>query len=132
VVVVVIIVLVVVTLVLVTAVVVVVVITVVVVVVTVAAAMVYCSPNNIQVIKSRRMRWAGNVALKEDRRGAYRSLVGRPEGKRQLGRQRCRWRENIKMDLQDVGWRNMDWTDLAKGRDRWPTLLVAVMNLWVP
>jgi len=58
--------------------------------------------------------------------------VGRPEGKRQLGRQRRRWRDNIKMDLQHVGWRNTDWTDLAKGRDRWLALLDAVMNLWVP
>ena len=59
-------------------------------------------------------------------------LVWRPDGKRQLGRQRHRWRDNTKTDLQDVGWRNMDWTDLAKGRDRWPALLDAVMNLWVP
>jgi hypothetical protein len=77
-------------------------------------------------------RWSENVALKGDRIGAYRSLVGRPEGKRQLGRHRRRWRDKIKIDLQDAGWRNMDWADLAKGRDRWPVLLDAVMNLWVP
>jgi len=54
------------------------------------------------------------------------------EGKRQLGRQRRRWRDNIEMNLRDVGWRNIEWTDLAKGRDRWPAVLDAVMNLWVP
>jgi hypothetical protein len=75
------------------------------------------------------MRWAGLVG---ERRGACCGLVGRPEGKGQLGRLRRRWRDNIKMDLQDVGWGNMDWTDMAKGRDRWPTLLDAIMNLQVP
>jgi hypothetical protein len=61
------------------------------------------SPNIIQVIKSRRMRWAGHVARMRERRGTYRILIGRPEGRRPLGRPRRRWEDNIKMDLQDVG-----------------------------
>jgi len=63
----------------------------------------YCSPNIVREIKSRRMRWAGHVARMEDRRGVSRVLVGKPEGKRPLGRTRRRWEDNIKMDLQEVG-----------------------------
>jgi len=66
----------------------------------------YSSPNIVRVIKSRRMRWAGNVARmgeRERERGVYRVLVGKPEGKRPLWRPRCRWEDNIKMDLQEVG-----------------------------
>ena len=62
----------------------------------------YCSPNNVRVIKSRRMRWAGHVAHIRERRGVYRILVGKPEGRRPLGRLRHRWDDNIKMDLQEV------------------------------
>jgi hypothetical protein len=65
-------------------------------------------------------------------RGAYRILVGRPEGRRPLGRPRCRWEDNIKMDLQEVGWGDMDWIDTTQDRDRWRALVSAVMNLWVP
>jgi hypothetical protein len=68
----------------------------------------YSSPNIIEVIKSRRMRWAGHVACMGDRRSAYRVLVGRPEGRRPLGRCRHRWDDNIKMDLQGVGWGGVD------------------------
>jgi hypothetical protein len=64
----------------------------------------YSPPNIIRVIKSRRMRWAGHVARIGERRGAYRILVGRPEGRRPLGRPRFRWEDNIKMDLEEVGW----------------------------
>jgi hypothetical protein len=64
----------------------------------------YSSPNIIRVIKSRRMRWPGHVARMGEKRGAYGILVGRPEGRRQLGRPRRRWEDNIKMDLQEVGW----------------------------
>jgi hypothetical protein len=71
----------------------------------------YSSPNIIRVIKSRRMRWAGHVARMGEKRGAYRNLVGRPEGRRPLGRRRRRWEDNIKMDLE-VGW-GMDWIELA-------------------
>jgi hypothetical protein len=65
-------------------------------------------------------------------RGAYRVLVGRPEGRRPLGRPRHRWEDNIKMDLQEVGWRGMDWINMAQDRDRWRTVVSAVMNLRVP
>jgi hypothetical protein len=71
----------------------------------------YSSPNIIQVIKSRRMRWARHVACIGEKRGAYKILVGRPEGRRPLGRPRSRWVDNIKMDLQDVGW--WVWTGLS-------------------
>jgi hypothetical protein len=64
----------------------------------------YPSPNIIRVIKSRRMRRAGHVARMGEKTGAYRILAGRPEGRRPLGRPRCRWEDNIKMDLQEVGW----------------------------
>jgi hypothetical protein len=88
------------------------------------------SPNIIWVIKSRRMRWAGHVARMGEKRGAYRILVERPEGRRPLGRPRRRWEDNIKMDLQEVGW-GMDWIDLALDRDRWRAVVNAVMNLRV-
>jgi hypothetical protein len=64
----------------------------------------YSSPTIVRVIKSRRMRWAGHVARMGEGRGAYRILVGRPKGRRPLGRPRLRWEDNIKMDLQEVGW----------------------------
>jgi hypothetical protein len=73
----------------------------------------YASPNIIRVIKLRRIRWAGRVARIGARRVAYRVLVGKPEGERPLGRPRHRWDVNIKMDLQEVVWRGMDWIDLA-------------------
>jgi hypothetical protein len=66
-----------------------------------------------------------------EKRGAYRILVGRPEGRRSLGRPRHRWKDNIKMHLQEVGW-GMDWIELAQDRDRWRAVVNAVMNLWVP
>ena len=67
-----------------------------------------------------------------ERRGVYRVLVGKPEGTRQLGRSRRRWKDNINMDLQEVGCRGMDWMELAQDRDRWRALVNAVMNLRVP
>jgi hypothetical protein len=62
------------------------------------------------MIKSRRMRWAGFVARMGETRNAYRILVGKPEGKRQLGRSRRRWVDNIKIDLREIGWDGLDWT----------------------
>ena len=92
----------------------------------------YSSPNIVRVIKSRRMRWAGHVARMWEERVAYRVLVGKAEGKRPLGRPRCRWVDNIRMDIQEVGCGYMDWIELAQDRDRWRTLVSAVMNLRVP
>ena len=92
----------------------------------------YSSPNIVRVIKSRRMRWAGHVACMGERRGVYRVLVEKPEGKRPLGRPRHRWEDNIVMDLQEVGCGGMDWIELAQDRDRWQALVNAVMNLQVP
>jgi len=92
----------------------------------------YCSPNIIRVIKSRRMRWAGHVAPMGEMRGVYRVLVGKPWGTRPLGRPRHRWQGNIKMDLQEVGWWGMDSIYLAQFRNRWWALVNEVMNLQVP
>jgi hypothetical protein len=92
----------------------------------------YSSPNIVWVIKSRRIRWAGHVACMGEERGVYRVLLGKLEGRRPLGRRRCRWVDNIGMDLQDVGCGYMDWIGLAQHRDRWGTLVSAVMNLRVP
>jgi hypothetical protein len=72
------------------------------------------------------------VACMGERRGAYRALVGKPEGRRPLGRPRHRWEDNIKMDLREVGWGRMDWIGLAQDRDRWRALVNAVMNLRAP
>ena len=92
----------------------------------------YSSPNIIRVIKSRSMRWAGHVARLEEGRGAYKILVGRPEERRPLGRHRHRGEDNIKMDLQEVGWDCVAWIDMAQDRDWWRALVNAVMNLQVP
>ena len=86
----------------------------------------------MRVIKSRRMRWAGYVARMGEERGVYRVLVGKPEGKRPLGRPRRRWVDNIRTYLQDVGCGYVDWIGLAQDRDRWRTVVSAVMNLRVP
>jgi len=91
----------------------------------------YSSPNIVRVIRSRRMRWAGHVARLGEERGEYRVLVGKPEGKIPLGRPRRRWVDNISMDFQEVGCGYVDWIGLVQDRDRWRTLVSAVMNLLV-
>jgi len=89
----------------------------------------YSLPNIVRVVKSRRMRWAGHVARMGEGRGVHRVLVGEPVGKIPLGRPRRRWKDNIKMDLREVGG---DWIELAQDRDRWRALVNTVMNFWVP
>jgi len=89
----------------------------------------YSSPNIFRVNKSKRMRWAGHVARMGERRGECRVSVGKPEGKRLLGRPKLRWEDNIKMDLQEVGCEGMDWIGLAQDRDRWRDLVNALVNL---
>jgi hypothetical protein len=91
----------------------------------------YCSPNIARAIKSRRTRWARQIARMGETRGVYRVLVGKPEGKRPLGRPRRRWEDNIKMDLQEVGCVGLDWIELSQDRDRWRNVVNAVMNLRV-
>ena len=92
----------------------------------------YSLRNIVRVVKSRRMRWAGRVARMGEGRGVHRVLVGKPEGKRPLGRPRRRWEDNIKMDRQEVGGGCEDWMELAQDRDRWRALVSTVMNIRVP
>jgi hypothetical protein len=91
----------------------------------------YSSPNIIKQIKSRRMRRAGHVARMGEERKVYRVLMGKPEGKRPLGRPRRRWEDGIRMDLRDTGWGSVEWIQLAQDRDRWLALVNKVMNLRV-
>jgi hypothetical protein len=92
----------------------------------------YSSPNIVRTIKSRRMRWAGHVARMGEGRGVYRVLVGRPEGRRPLGRSKRRWENNIKMDLREVGIVGVNWIQLAQDRVQWRACVNTVMNLRVP
>jgi len=89
----------------------------------------HSSPNIVRVIKSRKLRWTGHVAHMGEERGVYKFLVGKPEGRRPLGRPRRRWMDNIRMDLQQVGCGYKDWIGLAQDREGWRTLASAVMNL---
>ena len=91
----------------------------------------YCSSNIVWVIKSK-MRWARQVARMRERRVLYRVLVRKLMDKRPLGRQRLRWENNIKMNLQEVRCGNMEWIELDEDSDRWWALVNAVMNLRVP
>jgi hypothetical protein len=86
----------------------------------------------IRMIKSRRMICAGQVARMGKKMNAYRILVGKPEGKRPLGRPRHRWEDNIKMDLRDMEQGGMDWNDVVQDRDQWRALVNAVVNHQVP
>jgi len=92
----------------------------------------YSSPNIVRVIKSIRMRWEGHIAGMGEERGVYRVLVGKPEGKRLLGRLRRRWEDNSKMDLQEVGFGGMDWIELDQDRECWRELVNAILDLRVP
>jgi hypothetical protein len=90
------------------------------------------SQNVFRVIKKKKMRLTEHVACMGERIGIYRDLVWKSEEKRPLGSPRHRWEENIKMDLQEMGLRVMDWIELAQNRDMWQVLVNAVMNLRVP
>ena len=92
----------------------------------------YSSPTVIGVIYIEENEMGGYVARMGERRGVYRVLVGKSEGKRPLGRLRRRWDDNIKIDIQEVGCRGMDWIEPAQDRDRWRALVNAIMNLRVP
>jgi hypothetical protein len=92
----------------------------------------YSSPIIIRILKSRRMRWAGHVARIGEKRNVYRLLVGKPEGKRPLGRPRCRWIDKHRMDLLGIGLSVVDWIGLAQDRYRQRALVNSVMNLQVP
>jgi hypothetical protein len=92
----------------------------------------YSSPSIIRIIRSRRMRCAGNVARMGEKRNAYRLLVGKPEGKRPIGRPRRRWVDNITMDLGEVGWSDVDWIGLAQDRNRGRAFVNSVLNLRFP
>jgi hypothetical protein len=89
----------------------------------------YSSPDIITQVKSRRMRWAGHVARMGEERKVYKIWVGKPEGKRPLGRPRRRWEDGIRMDLRGIGLGDVDWIRLAQDRDRWRAVVSAVMNL---
>ena len=91
----------------------------------------YFLPSIVRVVKSGRMRWAGHAARMGEGRGVHRILVGKPEGKRPLGKPRRRWEDNIKMDLQEVRGGG-DWMELAQDRDRWQAIVNTVMNFRVP
>jgi hypothetical protein len=92
----------------------------------------YSSSNIIRMIKPRRVRWAGYVARVGEKRNAYRILVGKPERNRPLARARRRWVDNIKMDLREIEWGDMDWIDLAQYREQRRSHVNTIMNLWVP
>jgi hypothetical protein len=92
----------------------------------------YSLSNIVRVVKSRRMRWAGHVARMGENRDVHRVLVGKPEGKRPLGRPRRRWEDNIKVNLQEVGGGRGDWMELAQDRDRWRALMGTVRDFQVP
>jgi hypothetical protein len=92
----------------------------------------HSSPSIIRIMKARRMRWAGYVARMGEKRNSYRLLMGKPEGRMPLGRPRRRWLDNIRMDLVEVGWADVDWIGLAQDRGRWRALVNSVLNLPVP
>jgi hypothetical protein len=92
----------------------------------------YSSPTIARVIISRKMRWEGHVARVGEGRDVHWGLVGKPKGKRPLGRPRHRWEDNIKADLQEVGYEGMDWIELAQYRDRYQALVNAIMKFRVP
>jgi hypothetical protein len=92
----------------------------------------YSSSSIIRIIKPRRMRCSGHVAQIGEKRNVNKLLVGKPEGKRPLGRPGHGWVDNIKINLLEIGWGGADWIGLAQDKDKWRALVNAVMNLQVP
>jgi hypothetical protein len=92
----------------------------------------YSSPSVIRIIKAKRMRWAGHVAQMEEKKNAFRLLMGKPEGTGPLGSPRRSWWDNIRMDLVEVGCGDVDWIGLVQDRDRWRALVNSVLNLRAP
>jgi hypothetical protein len=90
------------------------------------------TPSIIRIMKWRRMIWARHVARMGEKRNTYRLLVGKPVGRSSLGRPRRGWVDNIRMDLGEVGWGDVDWIGLAQDRDRRRVLVDSVLNLRVP
>jgi hypothetical protein len=91
----------------------------------------YSSLNIIRQIKSRRLRWEGHVARMGEERNVNKVLMGKPGGKRPLGRPRRRWDNGIRINLRETSWESVEWIQLAQDRDRWQALVNTVMNLWV-
>jgi hypothetical protein len=89
-------------------------------------------PSIIRIIKARRMRWVGHVARMGEKRNAYRLLVGKPEGRKPLGRPRRRWVDNIRMCLVELGWGDVSWIGLTQDRGRWRVPVNSVLNFRVP
>jgi hypothetical protein len=89
------------------------------------------SPSIIRQVKSRKMRWAGYLVHMGEERNVYKLLMGKPEGKVQLGRPRLKWDDGIRMDLREIGWGSVDWIQLAQDRDRWRAVVNTVINLLV-
>jgi hypothetical protein len=92
----------------------------------------YSSPSIIRIMKAKRMRWAGHVEQMGEKRNACGLLVRKPKGRRPLGRPRRGWLDNIRMDLVEVGFGDVDWIGLTQDRDRWRALVNSVLNLRVP
>jgi hypothetical protein len=92
----------------------------------------YSSPIIIRIIKSSKRRWVGHVAGMGEKRNTYRLLVGKPARKRPLGRPRWSWVHNIRIDLGEMIWGDVDWIGLAQDRNRWTALVNSVLNLQVP
>jgi hypothetical protein len=88
-------------------------------------------PRIIRMMRPRRMRWTGHVPRMGEKMNVCKILVGKPEGKRPLGRLSRRWEDNIKMDFREIGYGDVDWIDLAQDRDQRRALVSTVMNLWV-
>jgi hypothetical protein len=89
----------------------------------------YSAPNVITVIQSR-MRWAGHVTHMQEMRNVYRILVWKPEGKKPLGRPTQRREDDIKLDRQEMGWKVMEWNNVAQNTDKWWDVMNMIMNIW--